>query len=415
MNQKNKDVMELVKKFKDTLQKDMAGENIKIVDIQYAGQLEGNINDNREDNNIFIVEVVKVQKNGLVKESEKTFKRYYLGTKCIGADIGNDEPILTQEISNKDEIIQAIKNKENTLKELEQEQMADVLSQYLEKKVEVNEVEECLKEINNEKENNQENELNESQYKRARNIQSIQKIDMDKKINENETIGQRLEMQGYTELYVIRSGELKEVMGDKNTENQINNNQYLLVGISTNGNAEIVNDMFFIDKDPMKALTKIESNEMVREDNKDEIQLKRKTNDAVLGIEDRYDGSKVFVYEKDVENNPNVGLEIETTEMVKNNHVVDKKEVIYDAQKTKNNKENVNPNAYIPGTQITWSQFASECGYRGEGAIERAVEEFYLKKESNPELDNTTLTNEIVEEKEEDYRSQTRSNYDFNN
>ena len=67
--------------------------------------------------------------------------------------------------------------------------------------------------------------------------------------------------------------------------------------------------------------------------------------------------------------------------------------------------DNVKENEYIPGTKKTWEQFANECGYRGEGAIEHAQEVFEnsRKNEKNDGKSNDELVNDIVDEKNNEF------------
>lgn len=59
----------------------------------------------------------------------------------------------------------------------------------------------------------------------------------------------------------------------------------------------------------------------------------------------------------------------------------------------------------IEGTNMTWRQFANECGFRGEGAIEKAAEKFKEYKEANPELSNQELVEGAIEQETEDFRA----------
>ena len=59
----------------------------------------------------------------------------------------------------------------------------------------------------------------------------------------------------------------------------------------------------------------------------------------------------------------------------------------------------------IAGTNMTWRQFASECGFRGEGAIEKATKKFMDYKKSNPDLSNKELVECVIEKENENFRS----------
>lgn len=66
--------------------------------------------------------------------------------------------------------------------------------------------------------------------------------------------------------------------------------------------------------------------------------------------------------------------------------------------------EEISENDYIPNTTYTWRDFANKCGYRGEGDIELAFKTFQKQKKGEPDKTNEKLVNEIIEEKEEEYR-----------
>jgi len=56
----------------------------------------------------------------------------------------------------------------------------------------------------------------------------------------------------------------------------------------------------------------------------------------------------------------------------------------------------------IPGTDITWREFANNCGYRGENGLEQAKEKFIEYKKEYPNLENKELVDNIVEDLEGD-------------
>lgn len=64
----------------------------------------------------------------------------------------------------------------------------------------------------------------------------------------------------------------------------------------------------------------------------------------------------------------------------------------------------ISPEDYIPNTNMTWGEYANELGYRGEGAIERAQEEFKKSIERNPSSDNKQIVEMTIEEANEDFR-----------
>lgn len=64
----------------------------------------------------------------------------------------------------------------------------------------------------------------------------------------------------------------------------------------------------------------------------------------------------------------------------------------------------IGENDYIPNTNTTWREFANQCGYRGEGSLEKAQEKFQQECAENTELSNEEIIENVIEEENEDYR-----------
>lgn len=73
-----------------------------------------------------------------------------------------------------------------------------------------------------------------------------------------------------------------------------------------------------------------------------------------------------------------------------------------------NGKIKVELEDYVPNTDITWEQFASMCGYRGEDRLERSVKKFNEEKEKNLEASNQEIIEDIEEQENEQYRGNER-------
>ncbi len=71
----------------------------------------------------------------------------------------------------------------------------------------------------------------------------------------------------------------------------------------------------------------------------------------------------------------------------------------------------VDKNDYIPNTNKTWEQFANELGYRGDGSIQKAQEEFEKEKHKNKELNNEEIIEQMVEIANEDFRGPQEMNH----
>ena len=55
----------------------------------------------------------------------------------------------------------------------------------------------------------------------------------------------------------------------------------------------------------------------------------------------------------------------------------------------------------IPGTDTTWRKFANMCGYRGEGALEKAQKRFMEYKDKHPNIENNNTIIDNIEEEVE--------------
>ena len=79
---------------------------------------------------------------------------------------------------------------------------------------------------------------------------------------------------------------------------------------------------------------------------------------------------------------------------------------IKDVDNNKNNDTHEHDD--VPNTDITWEQFASMCGYRGEDRLEMAVQKFNEEKEKNLDASNQELIDDIEEQENEQYRGNER-------
>jgi hypothetical protein len=96
-------------------------------------------------------------------------------------------------------------------------------------------------------------------------------------------------------------------------------------------------------------------------------------------------------------------LNIKDVDNNKNNDTHEHDDVI-----DENGKIKVELEDYIPNTDITWEQFASMCGYRGEDRLEMAVQKFNEEKEKNLDASNQELIDDIEEQENEQYRGNER-------
>ena len=60
---------------------------------------------------------------------------------------------------------------------------------------------------------------------------------------------------------------------------------------------------------------------------------------------------------------------------------------------------------YVPNAGITWGEYASQLGYRGEGAVELAVEKYKETLEKSQNLDSKQIVELTIDEANEDFRN----------
>lgn len=63
--------------------------------------------------------------------------------------------------------------------------------------------------------------------------------------------------------------------------------------------------------------------------------------------------------------------------------------------------DEIDVNNYIPNTSITWKEFMSKCGYRGDGSLQVAVKAIQGLGDNV----NDEVVEDFIEEKEEEFRT----------
>ena len=402
MNQREKEIIQVEENFKDTLENELyknirQNKKINIRDIRYIGKVEwkDRITGKKHYENLLEIEkqITEIDKEG--SERIRNEKHYYLGNKCIGGTWENNK----------------IAYKES-FKQLEQEKLKAV-----EKKLNKND----KKDIDKIK------------------VNAIQKADLNRLVDGKETLGKRLDLQGYDNLYVVYSTHVNEI----NPNAKRNTSTYSLIGINKKGEAKVLNDEFELDSSVGnsggRTQTKIRSNQTATRDSNDSTVFKRKSNGVSIGCENYQGRVNMFFYpQKTREENENTGIQIETQNIYPINRETqrlmsrgkgtmqidniqdeiqehtdrghnakgidsyDGDKDTFDSTDFHIDYKEINENDYIPNTKMTWRNFANACGYRGEGSLEKAVD----KINSLEEL-NENSVKEYIEEQEEldhDYR-----------
>lgn len=367
MNQKEKEILKIEESFKDTLENDFNKSNtqnkkIEIKDIKYVGEAtwQDKVNGKAISDKVFIVdiEIKEIDEKG--KKRITLQKNCYLGDKCIGGTIGdgqmlfkstfeNSEPDKMQAVNEllKNTSEQEIEN--NSMNKLQTKELSEVLTTHLGRKISEKEVQKLLEEMDKSEieelkeekdeqkdKNKDENDLSKKQIEKIK-VNGIQKADLNKKVDGKETLGKRLDLEGYVSLYVVYSDKVDEIT----TGTKINNTTYSLVGMTKDGEARVLNDEFEMDKsvgnNASRETTKIRANSTATRDNKDLSIYTRKSNGMSIGCENNQGYVDMFLYQKTLEENENVGIQIETSQTqiipIETREIMNRNKGIYQKEK----------------------------------------------------------------------------------
>ena len=356
MNEKEKEILLFEEYLKEKIEKELevqeAGTNKKttVKDIKLVGNIEwaDKINGQKLTENVFEVETEIKEIDDEGKERSVIETDYYLGDKCVGGTRGFDQVIFADTFRNSEpekikaieELLERVNEKEKeeySLNRLHRKELAEVLSAKYGREVSEEEVEKLIEEMNKEEieelkeenESDEKEELEERKDKREDKekeekkltkkqaekitIGAVQKADLNKKVDGVETLGQRLDLTGYDSLYVVYTDKVDEVTPGAKKERTT----YSLVGMTHNGDAKVLDDEFEIDSSVgssgNREQTKIRSDNTATRDNKDSSVFKRKTNGMSIGCENNQGRIDMFLYQKTKEENENVGIQIETS------------------------------------------------------------------------------------------------------
>lgn len=341
MNQKEKYILELEESFKDILENDLikeqtANKKVKIKDIKLVGQItwEDKIKGKPLSEKVFIVEkeIMEVDENGNERRTE--LRNYYLGNKCIAGDLGNNEPVYSESFINSEpdkmkavnDLLEKTSEQEieqNSMNTLQRKELSEILTAHLGRKVSEEEAQkmieemdksdiEELKEEKEEQKDKDENDLSKKQSEKIK-VNGVQKADLNKLVDGKETLGKRLDLEQYDNLYVIYSEYVDEIT----TGTKRNNTTYSLVGMTKDGEAKVLNDEFEMDNtvgnNASREQTKIRANSTATRDNNDLSVYTRKSNGMSIGCENNQGNVDMFLYQKTLDENENVGIQIETS------------------------------------------------------------------------------------------------------
>ena len=382
MREKEIEILKLEESFKDIIENDINKNKVpnkimKIKDIKYIGEAnwQDKINGELNSDKVFLVdiEIKEIDKEGNERITEQ--ERCYLGDKCIGGTIG-DEPILFNSLfeNSEPDKMQAVNEllektseqeiENNSMNKLKNEELKEVLTAYLGKEIQDEEVQNLLKKMDNneieeleeEKEeikgkNKTKDHLSKKQTEKIK-VNDIQRADLNKKVDGKETLGKRLDLEGYDSLYVVYSDKLDDITPGSRK----NTTTYSLVGVTKDGDAKILNDEFEMDRtvgnSASRETTKIRANNTATRDNNDLSIYTRKSNGMSIGCENNQGNVDMFLYQKTLEENENVGIQIETSKTpvipIETREVMNRNKGIYQKENVQNEIEEHTENGCEP-------------------------------------------------------------------
>ena len=363
MNQKEKEILKIEESFRDIIENDIYKNNtqnkkVEIKDIKYVGEAtwQDKINGKSISDKVFLVdiEIKEIDEEGKERITEQ--KSCYLGDKCIGGTIGDGQMLFksTFETSEPDKIQavtellektseQEIEN--NSMNKLQTKELIEILTAHLGREVSEEEVQKILEEMDKseieelkegKEEQKDKNDLSRKQTEKIK-VNGIQKADLNKKVDGKETLGKRLDLEGYDSLYVVYSDKVDDITpGTKR-----NNTTYSLVGMTKDGKARVLNDEFEMDKsvgnNASRETTKIRANNTATRDNNDLSIYTRKSNGMSIGCENSQGYVDMFLYQKTQEENENVGIQIETSQTqiipIETREIMNRNKGIYQKEK----------------------------------------------------------------------------------
>lgn len=363
MNKKQMKILKLQEDFRDTLENEFVkikqNTEIKILDVKLVGQLgcENKTNGQGLQDCLFEVEREVIEEGTDGKTNKKVVINYYLGSDCIAGALETKKPIYSSRFENLEpEKLKAVNDllnrttekeiEDNSLNKLQRQEVSEILTAYLGRKVTEEEVEKIInnmdsneiQEIKKEKEikDGEENTLSKNQKEKI-GVSGIQRIELDEVVDGEETLGKKLDLEDYTSLEVINTERVNDIASDIKR----NNTAYSIVGMKKDGTAKVLNEEFELDhttgNNGSRQQSKIRADGTATRDNKDVSVYTRKSNGVSIGFENDQGIVNAFYYEKTVEENENVGIQIETSKTeiieIETKQIMDRDKGIYQKDK----------------------------------------------------------------------------------
>lgn len=471
MEQKEREILNVEESFRDIIENDInekqtKNKKIEIKDIKLVGQAiwKDKVNGKDISDYVFIVEkqITEIDENGRERITEQ--KSYYLGDKCIAGTLGNEELIYNGVFANSEpdkvkainELLESTPEEEiekNSMNRLQNKELSEVLTAHFGRKISEEEFQKLLEDMNEQeleelkeekeeknsgKEKEEQDKLSQKQTEKIK-VNGIQKADLNQKVDGKETLGKRLDLDGYNYIYVVYSEKVKEI----NPNAKINDTTYSLVGMNDDGRAKVLNDEFEIESsvgnNASKVQTRINADGTATRDSKDSSVFTRKSNGMTVGCRNDSGIVRMSLGQKTLEENEITSTEIRTSKTgyipIQTREVFNRNKGMYQIDKIQdevkehtdngcNPKEvedfdgnentathidadytEIDENDYIPNTNMTWREFANKCGYRGNGTedIKKAVEVV-----GKMDVVNDEVLEEHIEEIEEEFEEERR-------
>lgn len=285
MEQKEKELLRFVMEqdFRDTIENELIkrqtdNKKIVITNVELIGELKDNKDNAKKMTELlYEVEIEKQEKDDNGRERTTQSINVYLGNKCIGGKFG-EELIFDDNFKKSDP------------------QKSEEINQMVERQ-----------KVDSKK------ELTENQTDNLQ-VQGLQKVDLNKLVDGKESLGKRLDLNGFDALIVVNSDKVDEI----EPETKRINTAYALVGITSDGKGKVLDDEFEIDSSVgisgNREQAKIKADGTATRDNEDISVFRRKSNGASIGCENSQGEIEMYFYEKTREENENIGIQIETSQ-----------------------------------------------------------------------------------------------------
>lgn len=276
---------------------------------------------------------------------------------------------------------------------------------------------------------------------RLQSISHLQEIKENTKVNNYETLTQAIGIKGISKLVVVYSEDAESLAQNEEQLKNRNNSRYSFIAVMQDGSAINIDDKIALD--PSKGTNS--TDERIQTDS-DGTTRKESTEASIFNIigkdkslsieKDQFGEIQIYYGSMTEAGNEFNGTQLETQNVWPISRDVRAQEDPYkgkyhaddkqreakkhfehgdDSIQLKNSdgddktaeicQQHTDINSYISGTNITWIQFANECGFRGEGAIDKVARKLIDYKKAHPNLSNQELVDGVIVQETENFRA----------